>query len=54
VIVQKLWECAKENLTTDEINNKLLLATDNNGWIAWHLAADCGKSDTLEKIKGLC
>jgi len=28
-IVQKLWEGVKENLTTDEINNKLLLVTDN-------------------------
>ena len=29
--LQKLWEYAKENVTREEINIKLLLATDNEG-----------------------
>lgn len=29
---------AKEKLTTDEVNNKLLLAIDTREQIAWHLA----------------
>jgi len=29
--LQKLWECVKENLTTEEIKNNLLLVTDNEG-----------------------
>ena len=28
---QNLWEFPEENLTAEEINNKLLLATDNEG-----------------------
>ena len=43
-ILEKLWEWAKENITTEEINNKLLLATDGQGSSVWHLAAKRGKS----------
>ena len=35
----KIWEWAEEKLTAEEINNKLLVATDNEGWTAWHNAA---------------
>jgi len=40
--LQKLWECPKENLTTEEINNILLLHTDNEGRTAWHVTAEKG------------
>jgi len=42
--------CAKENLTTDEINNKILLATDNQGLTAWHMAFEWGNRETLQKL----
>jgi len=32
-------DCANEKLTTDEVNNKLLLAIDPREQTAWHLAA---------------
>ena len=38
-ILQSVWEWAKEKLTTEEIKNKLLLATDNKGRSAWQLEA---------------
>jgi len=46
-ILQKIWEWAKEKLTTEEINNKLLLGTDNEGGIDWHLAAEFIQLETL-------
>ena len=27
-LLQEIWECGKEKLTTEEINNNLLLTTD--------------------------
>jgi len=48
-VIQKLWEWAKENLTTEEINNKLLLMTDEEGKTAWHIAAKRGNSEILQK-----
>ena len=39
-ILQKVWEWANEKLTTEGINNKLLLGTDNEGWTVWHWAAN--------------
>ena len=39
-MLQKVWEWTKEELTTEEIKNKLLLATDNKGRNAWQLAAE--------------
>jgi len=32
----------------EEINNKLLLATDKEGRTAWHLAAERGISEILQ------
>jgi len=46
-ILQKIWECAKENLTTYEINNKLLLATDINESNTWNLVAERRYLETL-------
>jgi hypothetical protein len=41
--VQKVWEWTKEKVTTDEITNKLLLATDNVGGPSgiWHQNGAC-------------
>jgi endo-1,4-beta-D-glucanase Y len=49
-ILQKIWELTKGNLTREEINYKLLLATDKKGRIAWHMAAVRGKLDLLQNI----
>jgi len=47
--LQKLWECSEENLT-EVINNKLLLATDNEESITLHLVAEWGCIETLRKL----
>jgi len=41
---------ADEELTTEEIKNKLLLGTDSEGKTAWHLAAEKRNLDTLQKV----
>jgi hypothetical protein len=48
--LQKLLEWAKENKTTDEINNtlKLLLATDDKGRTFCHKAAKGGKLELFQ------
>jgi len=48
--ISKLWVCAKGSPTTEEINNKLLLAADNEGRNAWHLAA---MSDIIKALQTL-
>ena len=47
-ILEKVWEWAKEKLTTEELNNKLILDTDTDGMTAWHLAAERGISEILQ------
>jgi ankyrin repeat protein len=37
--LEKMWEWAKEKLTTEELNTKLLLAKDNRERTAFHAAA---------------
>ena len=51
-ILQKLWEWANENLTTEEINNKLLLVADYGGRQVFHMATDQGRLEIL--MYGLC
>jgi endo-1,4-beta-D-glucanase Y len=46
----KYWSWTNENLTREEVNNKLLLSTDNEGMTAWHWAARWGKLDVLQKV----
>jgi len=41
---------AQGKLTTDDVNRKLLLATDNKGMTAWHWAACEGDLDVLQKL----
>jgi len=47
-ILQKLWDCAKEKLTREEIYNKLLLGTDKDERTAWHIAKRRGNSEVLQ------
>jgi hypothetical protein len=49
-VMQKILDCAKEKLTTEEIRNEMLLRTDNKGRTVWHLAAYGGKGDVMQKI----
>ena len=49
-ILQNVWEWAKGNLTTEEINNKLLLGTNIARRTAWHRAAERGNSEILQKV----
>jgi hypothetical protein len=46
----KVWEWAKETLTKEEINNKLLLATDDKGRTVWHVAVERGNLEILVKL----
>ena len=48
--LEKPWGWAKDNLTQDELNNKLLLAKDVQGQAAWHRAAEGDHTKTLEKL----
>ena len=49
-VLQKVWEWAKEKLTTEEINNKLLLGTEKDGKTAWQRVAKWRNSDILQKV----
>jgi hypothetical protein len=48
-----VWEWANKKLTTEGINNKLLLATDKLGRTVFHMAAKQGELDLLQKVWGL-
>ena len=48
--IKKLRKFARKNLTTEEINTKLLLAADNEGWTAWYFASGRGNIETLQKL----
>jgi len=48
--ITKSTEWAEEKLTTEDINNKLLLGTDNKGRTAWHLAAENGNFKLLHNM----
>jgi len=49
-VFQKLWNLAEENLSTEDINSELLLATDNEGRTPWHMAAEEGKLVSFLKV----
>jgi hypothetical protein len=42
---------AKENLTTEEINSKLLFVADNEGKTVLHMVTERGYSERLQKLK---
>jgi len=46
----QVWEWAEEKLTKEEMNNKLLLVTDNTGMTALLESACEGKLDILLEI----
>jgi ankyrin repeat protein len=48
--LQRIWDWAKDNLTTEEKKVEFLLATDSDGNIAWHRATEIGAIDVLQKI----
>jgi hypothetical protein len=48
-LLQKVWEWANEKLTSEEINNILLLATDE-GRTVFHMAAKCDRIEVLQKV----
>ena len=47
--LQKVWQCAKEILSNEELN-KLILSTDAHGMTAWHFAANSDNSETLQNV----
>jgi hypothetical protein len=49
-LLQELWVWAKEALTTEEINNEILLATDNDGKTVWHMATGRENGDLLQEL----
>jgi hypothetical protein len=49
-IVEKIWEWAKEKLTTEELNNKLLLAKYDVEQTVFHIAAEGGKTQVIQKM----
>ena len=44
-ILQELWECAKNTLTTEELNNKIFLAKEDMEQTDFHVAAKAGKPE---------
>jgi ankyrin repeat protein len=49
-VLEKLWVMAKEELTTEELKNKLLLAKNRKQQTVLHLAAVKGNPYALEKL----
>jgi endo-1,4-beta-D-glucanase Y len=47
---EKLWDFVKEELTTEEIDNELLLAKNRKQQTALHLVAEDGNTDALGKL----
>jgi hypothetical protein len=50
-LLQKIRDWAKQNLTAEDIRNKLLLATDNKGNTAWQVAAGLNKVAIMEELR---
>jgi len=51
--LQKIYECAEEKLTTEELKSQFLLGTDRAGMTAWHFAADNANLETLQKFTSM-
>jgi hypothetical protein len=47
-----MWEWAQERLSSEEVNNVLLLDENKYGPTAWHLVAAYGKIQALVKLWG--
>jgi predicted transcriptional regulator len=50
-ILQNIWELAEENLTTEEIINKLLFDTDHKGKTVLQLAAFNSEIEVLQELR---
>jgi len=48
--LQKIWEWAKAELSTEELSNKFLLTKDDRKMTAWHVAADCANMECLQTV----
>jgi len=49
-VTKKIWERAKEEQKTHDIENKFLLGTHAEGRAAWHIAAKVGKLHVMQYI----
>ena len=49
-VLQKIWEWAKENITTEERKIKFLIATRREGKTAQHMAVYWGHLQVLQKL----
>jgi hypothetical protein len=48
--LQNLRQWGKEKLTSEELNNKLLICKDSEERAVWHLADGNGKQTLLQKL----
>jgi len=49
-MLQEILEWAKDKVTTEEINNELLLTTYNEGITVLYMVAEVGKLEILQEI----
>jgi ankyrin repeat protein len=49
-ILHKMWDRAKDVLTSQHLNEKFFLAKDNDERTAWHMAARKGDLDILDRL----
>jgi len=45
-----MWDWVKNKLSAEEISNEILLTTDNRHMTSWHVAAEKGELEILQKI----
>jgi len=48
--ILKQWEWAKQELTTEELHNRILLATDVKERTAWHEVIERGNTELIKEI----
>jgi hypothetical protein len=48
--LDKLWECANEELTPQSSSNKFLLTKDDKERTAWHVVANMSNESVLKKL----
>jgi hypothetical protein len=49
--IEKMWEWAKAELSTDDLNNQLLLATDDREQTVLHYATLCDKQLLIGRMR---
>jgi len=50
-MLQNVMNWAEENLTTKEVNNKLILGTDYGGKMAWQYTSRKGNLEVFKKVR---